>query len=390
MSFYMTLPSTASSIQMPDNKQTNFTVLFNPAIDLKEPYEVALTEITHSTRFLVNLGDLVINNPFYLHDDENIGRIEKFKIELSTFNGERTEVFIEKLNAEIRQKIIMAEYNFRKLLAAEKHKMFASKFADFYQSQFMEKEKGEAPKLFVLVEGDQCEIIDKEDGLFADIFKDLKLKYNKTSQSYMFKSSANIDFSKHFIVTFLHLPIVSSPEYRIEEYYAHDIKSTRFPTNVTHSLIYQKLNLLTKHFPIFAYGNGKLTILYDSFKPYKLTGLATAVFTSFAHEIETTTTLSYAMTDSLNIINNAQILTDIIEDQYYGDVMSPVLYTINLKSSAYIDSVTSYENPHYLPVNKSVINSINIRILDLSGEPVKFSDIFSIVIIKLHFRRRNE
>jgi hypothetical protein len=91
----MTLSSTASSIKMPDNKQTNFTVLFNPAIELKEPYEVALTEITHSTRFLVNLGDLVINNPFFLHDDENIGRIEKFKIELSTFNGERTEVLIK-------------------------------------------------------------------------------------------------------------------------------------------------------------------------------------------------------------------------------------------------------------------------------------------------------
>ena len=84
------------------------------------------------------------------------------------------------------------------------------------------------------------------------------------------------------------------------------------------------------------------------------------------------------------------ILTDIIEDQYYGDVRSPVLYTINLKSSNYIDTVTTYENPHYIPVNKSVINSINISIYDLSGEPLKFSDLFSIVIIKLHFRKRNE
>jgi hypothetical protein len=256
----------------------------------------------------------------------------------------------------------MSEYNFRKLLAAEKHKMFASKFENFFQVQFEEKTKGEAPKLFILVEGDQFEIIDKEDGLFAETFKTLNLKYDKTTKSYIFKIAEKIDFSTHFAVKYLHLPIASSPAYRIEEYYAHDVDSATFPSNITHSLIYQELNLLTKHYPLFAFANGKLTILYDSIKAYKLTGLATAVFTSYAHEIETTTTISYSMTESLNIINNAQIFTDIIEDQYYGDVMSPVLYTINLKSSAYIDSVTSYENPHYLPVNKSVINSINIRI----------------------------
>ena len=49
-----------------------------------------------------------------------------------------------------------------------------------------------------------------------------------------------------------------------------------------------------------------------------------------------------------------------------------------------------YDNPHYLPVNKNRLSSINISIRDLQGRPIKFSDLFSVAIITLHFRKKNE
>jgi hypothetical protein len=81
------------------------------------------------------------------------------------------------------------------------------------------------------------------------------------------------------------------------------------------------------------------------------------------------------------------ILTDLIEDQYFGDAMSPVLYTLNMKSSSNAESVTVLENPHYLPVKKTFISSINIQLFDLTGSPIKFTDLFSLVILKIHFRK---
>ena len=76
------------------------------------------------------------------------------------------------------------------------------------------------------------------------------------------------------------------------------------------------------------------------------------------------------------------IYSDIIEEQYYGGNKLQVLHTFTFSNqvSAIVDS------PHYVTVNKSNINSINIRICDRTGEPVKFRDRNSNIIVKLHFR----
>jgi hypothetical protein len=88
--------------------------------------------------------------------------------------------------------------------------------------------------------------------------------------------------------------------------------------------------------------------------------------------------------NKLHIINQFMVYTDIIEEQYYGGSKVPLLHTLNLNQNlqAILDT------PHYLKVNKSVINSINIRITDRTGEPIKFSDKLSNVLVKLHFRQK--
>jgi hypothetical protein len=86
----------------------------------------------------------------------------------------------------------------------------------------------------------------------------------------------------------------------------------------------------------------------------------------------------------LNLVNQFVIYTDIIQEQYYGGQQQQVLHTMNISNTVppIIDS------PHYVAVNKSVLTSINMRICDRTGEPIKFSDLFSNVLVKLHFRKK--
>jgi len=86
----------------------------------------------------------------------------------------------------------------------------------------------------------------------------------------------------------------------------------------------------------------------------------------------------------------AAIYCDIIEDQYVGDSHGPIIRLINLNTDPTAEAVTLFENPHYVPCNKTIINSINIRILDLEGNLIQFENKFGFVILKLHIRKKNE
>ena len=71
MSFYITLPSNSNINEFPNNKQNNYTTLFKQPIILENPYEVALTEISHSSMFSAELGQLQFPNPFDDFDFRN-------------------------------------------------------------------------------------------------------------------------------------------------------------------------------------------------------------------------------------------------------------------------------------------------------------------------------
>ena len=78
------------------------------------------------------------------------------------------------------------------------------------------------------------------------------------------------------------------------------------------------------------------------------------------------------------------VYCDIIEAQYVGHVKVPLLRTVKTKAKPGETIEKTYENPHYLPVSKKEIRTIEVDLRTESGEPVPFQHGGSMV--KLHFR----
>ena len=109
MNFYLTLPSTASMLEFPDNRQNNYTTLIKNPIILNGSYEVALTEITYSSMLKIHLGLMQIPNPFCTNV-QSADRVSEYVFELYALNGEETASFFKKLNQRIAIDIICGEY----------------------------------------------------------------------------------------------------------------------------------------------------------------------------------------------------------------------------------------------------------------------------------------
>ncbi len=118
------------------------------------------------------------------------------------------------------------------------------------------------------------------------------------------------------------------------------------------------------------------------------TGFLKAIFFKNNTIEHISTNSIFKVEQKINIINYILLYTDIIEDQYYGQQMSQILRVIPLNTNSNKTIETFFENPHYARVRETLINSINIEIRDLFGDPIQFSDFFSYVIVKLHFRKQ--
>jgi len=118
----------------------------------------------------------------------------------------------------------------------------------------------------------------------------------------------------------------------------------------------------------------------------------------FNPSVAESTALSFPHT--INAIPFIGIYSDCITEQYVGNaftrclriipynaVLEPVDLTNWDKSPQHSEIYTIFENPVFVPVSKNIINSINIALKDMQGEPIKFSNLYSIVLVKLHFRR---
>ena len=79
------------------------------------------------------------------------------------------------------------------------------------------------------------------------------------------------------------------------------------------------------------------------------------------------------------------VYIDIIQGQYYGDVVVPIIQTVKAsgKHGSYVSR--RYEKPQYVPLNKSEFDTIDINIRDEVGDLVAFEH--GKVNITLHFRR---
>lgn len=90
----------------------------------------------------------------------------------------------------------------------------------------------------------------------------------------------------------------------------------------------------------------------------------------------------------VNKISSLYLYTDIIEHQFVGDSFSPLLRNITVPNSLrYGDNIShNYIQPHYMPVTRNNIDSIEIDLRSDTGEPIHF--VSGKVIVKLHFRPR--
>jgi hypothetical protein len=96
----------------------------------------------------------------------------------------------------------------------------------------------------------------------------------------------------------------------------------------------------------------------------------------------------FKIRNDVHPISSLYVYSDIVEYQIVGDVNAPLLQvvpTFQSSSNLYVHKI--YDAPHYVPVSRSNIETIEINILTDLGDPVYFSS--GKLIIKLHFRRKS-
>lgn len=84
-------------------------------------------------------------------------------------------------------------------------------------------------------------------------------------------------------------------------------------------------------------------------------------------------------------INELYIYTDIIEPQYVGDIKTQLLRIIKTDLEHGQLHQRSFEKPHYVPLQNTSFQTIEVDIRDALGNPVSFE--FGRCTVKLHFKQ---
>ena len=97
------------------------------------------------------------------------------------------------------------------------------------------------------------------------------------------------------------------------------------------------------------------------------------------------------VTDKKSVIEEIFVYSDIIDYQYVASSMSQLLRVVTVnKNQLNLVCNTLYNNPDYLPLIKNRVSSIRLFMRDSMGNPIRFSNPYSRVIYKLHFRQKQK
>ena len=148
-------------------------------------------------------------------------------------------------------------------------------------------------------------------------------------------------------------------------------------------------NLLqTPILPTFKYQNSNRIEIDSSFSKLKINGLlANFLNNSKITEMTLKTKESFYLPTKIHPTKFIVIYSDIIEPQFYGNIKSPILRTVNIRSEN-DENTVYFDNPHYLNVNRTRIDTINIQLCDLAGKHIQFRDNFSSIHLTLHFKKK--
>ena len=146
--------------------------------------------------------------------------------------------------------------------------------------------------------------------------------------------------------------------------------------------IVMNFNPVTKRVQIRVKNRGKV-LLYDGlaqilgFEPIEITSEGTAE----------TIALSPRVADPTSDYHVLMVYTDIVEPQLVGDVLAPLLRVVRVRGRDGETISEQYTRPHYLPVNRKMIETLEIVIRTHMGGLTPFERGRSYV--KLHFRQRS-
>lgn len=88
----------------------------------------------------------------------------------------------------------------------------------------------------------------------------------------------------------------------------------------------------------------------------------------------------------LGIPSQLFIYCDIVEQQFVGDVVAPLLRIVNVETKNYTfgsQKMQIFSSPHYMPVLRREFQNLEIDIRTNTGSPAPFQ--FGTVVVKLHF-----
>jgi hypothetical protein len=377
MSFYVTLPS--DTRQGPgNNTKHNYTTFFSPAITIPTPYEVALTDFTFAQQMRVVYGSMrlkcsvagrtlysesrAIEHPDKHDYKELVDELNRLSTELTTEQCCGIVDLLDEIQAEVKRDDIRAYHEADSLYA------------------YVVDESSETTRIAIVGPQNMVDTVD------ADILKVIEqanvllkltgntILYTRTSTTYegvgMYRWSVPAKVAESII----------------EKLSAHTIHHTE-PGVVSlrggrpqPTLLLNNSSTITPQ-PSIA----KLDGWFGKPVSYSimLSGPIAELLTGSKYEAELVG--SYTLPENPQLVHSLLVYTDIIEEQFYGGQKLQVLHTHRLVEDK---GHVMLESPHYLNVNKSCISSINIRIHDREGNPVKFTDKFQHVEVKLHFKPR--
>lgn len=146
--------------------------------------------------------------------------------------------------------------------------------------------------------------------------------------------------------------------------------------------IYFNFSIVTKRVNIKVKNNARV-VLYDGLA--QMLGFEPCEINSTTEQPEKTVHSPY-VADPCAHYRVLMVYSDIVEPQIVGDVLAPLLRIVNVTGNDGEVICVKYDRPHYLPVSRKQIDTLEIVIRTHIGELTPFQRGRSYV--KLHFRQK--
>ena len=145
-------------------------------------------------------------------------------------------------------------------------------------------------------------------------------------------------------------------------------------------------------FKFFRLKDNKISYQNVVYSLFEITGIMKKFFKENLSQLTDSPYKTEYITDDLSfknfkILQNLSVHTNIIESQYFGDQKTQILRNIPVKYKFdYLDLFL--KSKKYVKVKDTVINTINIELYDICDNDISFNNIFTNIILTLHFKRR--